>query len=116
MTPPIPADAVDVREGLEASFRRRHRRDGPRARDAWRALVAKRSAMMADCAFGPIFQPPRLPDSLKGLGLLRVVKGLPHGFRAVYSVFRDPTVGLVVCIDWIGDHQEYDKAFGYATS
>lgn len=116
MTPPIPADAVHVTAGAEDAFRRRHRKDAKRADDVWKSLVAKRDALLADVAFGPIFHPPRLPAEFRGLPSLRVIKGLPHGFRAVYSVFQAGELGVMVRIEWIGDHDEYDALFGYSTS
>ncbi|MEK6976718.1 MAG: hypothetical protein AABY18_10315 [Candidatus Thermoplasmatota archaeon] len=72
--------------------------------------------MKADTSFGPVFQPPKVPASLRHLHPLRVIKGLPHGFRAVYVVQHDPQDGIVVSIEWVGDHGEYDRLFGYATS
>lgn len=116
MTPPVPADDVRVLSAVKKEFFQRHRKDASRADAAWHALVAKRDALMANVAFGPIFDPPRMPKELQGLHPLRVVKGLPHGFRAVYSVFQLPPVGLVVQVEWIGDHSDYDRAFGYSTS
>lgn len=116
MTPPIPAHVVAVAVGVEDDFRKRHGKNGARASAAWAGLVAKRSALQADIDFGPWFKPPKVPRFLKDLGALHVPKGLPHGFRAVYSVFKDPVDGLVVQIEWVGDHQEYDTLFGYATT
>lgn len=116
MAPPVKADDVRVLLAVREDFFTRHRKDQGRAGDVWSSLVAKRGALEADVDFGPLFQPPRLPRSLQGIHPLRVVKGLPHGFRAVYSVYRIPAIGLVVQVEWIGDHAEYDKVFGYHTS
>lgn len=41
---------------------------------------------------------------------------LPHAFRALYSVLTRPGGGFRVVVDWIGDHKEYDRLFGYKTS
>jgi hypothetical protein len=116
MTPPVPAKDVRVLSTAKEDFFQRHRKAKGRAEEVWRSLVAKREALLADVAFGPLFQPPRLPSFLKGLAPLRVVKGLPHGYRAIYTVFRMPPVGLVVQVEWVGDHKEYDALFGYSTS
>ena len=116
MTPPIPADQVGAQAFAKEDFFQRHRKDRARADDVWRSLVAKRQALLADSAYGPVFHPPTLPASLQHYLTLRVIKGLPRAFRAVYAVFRDPRVGLVVEIEWVGDHKEYDGLFGYSTS
>lgn len=116
MTPPVPAD--DVRVLLEAreDFFRRHRKGQQRAKEAWASLAAKRGSLLANVGFGALLSGGRLPTFLQGRWPLRVIKGLPHGFRAVYSVFNSETEGLVVQIEWIGDHKEYDDLFGYSTS
>lgn len=111
-----PADLVAVQRGVQEAFFARHKKDLGRAKDAWASLVAKEPLLRADTSFGPVFLPPRMPASLKHLHPLRVVKGLAHGFRAVYVVQHDPVDGIVVSIEWIGDHRAYDKLFGYATS
>ena len=118
MTPPqrTPADLVAMQEGCKADFLARHRKDLARAEEAWASLVAKRRQLKADTSFGPVFQPPKVPTFLRHLHPLRVIKGLPHGFRAVYVVQHDPRDGIVVSIKWVGDHSEYDRLFGYATS
>lgn len=118
MTPPqrVPADLVAMQEGCKEDFFRRHRKDHDRATQAWTRLVAKSSMLKADTAHGPVFQPPKVPAFLRHLHPLRVIKGLPHGFRAVYVVQHDPEDGVVVIIEWVGDHAEYDALFGYATS
>ena len=38
---------------------------------------------------------------------------LPGGWRAQYAVASHPTAGSQVRIVWIGDHQRYDRLFGY---
>ncbi len=118
MTPPqrVPADLVAVREGCKQNFLHRHRRHKRRAAEVWQSLVGKRSQLKADTAFGPIFSPPTLPVFLKDVWPLRVIKGLPHAFRAIYTVVRDPVDGIVVRIEWVGSHAEYDDLFGYDSS
>lgn len=116
MTPPIPARRVRVTVQAKDAFFRRHRKDAVRAREAWASLVDKQDALLSDIDFGPWFKPPKLPAFLRDVGALHVVKGLPHGFRAVYAVIKDPKDGLVVQVEWLGDHKEYDALFGYATS
>jgi hypothetical protein len=118
MTPPqrTPADLVAMQEGCKQDFFRRHAKDADRAADVWASLVGKAPMLKADTSFGPVFQPPKVPAFLRHLHPLRVVKGLPHGFRAVYVVPHDPLDGIVVSIEWVGDHAEYDRMVGYATS
>ncbi|HUR26234.1 MAG TPA: hypothetical protein VM327_09510 [Candidatus Thermoplasmatota archaeon] len=118
MTPPqrTPADLVAMQIGCKADFFRRHRKDQERAQEAWVSLVSKSRQPKADTSFGPVFQPPKVPAALRHLHPLRVIKGLPHMFRAVYVVQHDPVDGIVVSIEWVGDHAEYDRLFGYATS
>lgn len=38
---------------------------------------------------------------------------LPHAFRAVYTVLTRGERGVVIGVEWIGDHKEYDRLFGY---
>lgn len=118
MTPPqrTPADLVAMQATCKPDFFRRHRKDLPRAQAVWVALVAKARHLKADTSFGPVFQPPKVPGALRHLHPLRVLKGLPYQFRAVYVVQHDPQDGIVVSIEWVGDHGEYDRLFGYSTS
>lgn len=116
MTPPVPATLVAVAAGVEADFRKRHRKDAARAGQVWESLVDKRAALLADSGFGPIFTPPKTPPFFRDIWPLRVLKVLPFAFRAVYTVFRDPQEGLVVQIEWVGDHKEYEALFGYSSS
>ena len=116
MSPPpqrTPASLVAVREGCKEDFYARHARDRTRADHVWKSLVAKGPSVQADVSFGPIFLPPKRPAFLRGLTPLRVLKGLPYAFRAVYVVVQDPVDGRVVRIEWVGDHAEYDRMFGY---
>lgn len=105
-----------MQEGCKEDFFSRHRKDAGRAREAWASLVAKSPRLKADTSFGPVFQPPKVPAFLRHLHPLRVIKGLPHMFRAVYVVQHDPADGIVASIEWVGDHDEYDRLFGYSTS
>lgn len=116
MTPPqrTPADLVAVRELCREDFFGRHAKDRKRANEVWASIVAKAPQLKSDTSFGPIFSPPKLPDFLKHVWPLRVIKGLPHAFRAVYTVLHDPVDGVVVRIEWIGSHAEYEALFGYA--
>lgn len=118
MTPPqrTPADLVAMQAGCKEDFFARHRKDSARAQEVWASLVRKAPHLKADTSFGPVFQPPKIPAFLRHLHPLRVIKGLPHMFRAVYVVQYDPEDGVVVSIEWVGDHGEYDRLFGYATS
>lgn len=118
MTPPrsVPADLVAVREGCREDFLKRHGRDRKKADEVWQSLVGKRRQLLSDTALAPIFSPPRLPAFLRDVWPLRVIKGLPDAFRAVYTVVSDPEDGIVVRAEWVGSHAEYDRLFGYATS
>lgn len=116
MSPPpqrTPADLVAIREGAKEDFFHRHAKGRARALDAWASLLEKRRLLLADTSFGPVFTPPRFPAFLKVARPLRAIKGLPHAFRAVYVVIHDPADGVVVRIEWVGDHAEYDRLFGY---
>lgn len=118
MTPPqrTPADLVAMQVGCKEDFFARHCKDLARAEEVWQSLVGKSRQLKADTSFGPVFQPPKVPAFLRHLHPLRVVKGLPHMFRAVYVVQYDAVDGIVVSVEWVGDHNEYDRLFGYATS
>lgn len=119
MSPPpqrTPADLVAVQVGVKEDFFRRHRKAAGRAEAVWSSLVGKARFLKADTSFGPVFQPPKVPPFLRHLHPLRVIKGLPHAFRAVYVVGHDPADGVVVSVEWVGDHEEYDRLFGYGTS
>lgn len=110
---PTPADFVAGQEGVKENFFARHKKDVARAKDVWASLVAKGPLMLADSAFGPVLLPPQTPAFLRHLHVLRVIKGLPHAFRAVYVVEHHPTYGILVSIEWVGDHADYDRLFGY---
>ncbi|MFO1532748.1 MAG: hypothetical protein ABR562_03475 [Thermoplasmatota archaeon] len=116
MSPPpqrTPADSVMVQDGVKEDFFDRHRKDLGRAEAVWRSLVAKAPQLKADTSFGPMFLPPKLPRGFVDLHPLRVLKGLPFAFRAVYVVEQHPTLGILVSIEWVGDHGEYERLFGY---
>lgn len=110
---PTPGDFVAVQEGIKANFFARHKKDAARAKHVWASLVAKRRLLLSDTSFGPVFLPPQTPAFLRHLHVLRVIKGLPYAFRAVYVVENHPTYGIQVSIEWVGDHREYDRLFGY---
>lgn len=117
MTPPRPsADVVAVLEGAKEDFFKRHAKDRKRANDAWQALVAKAPVLTIDTQVGLRIPRERWPDGFEGHANLFLIPELPHRFRAVYTVFRDPVDGIVVRVEWVGDHREYDKKFGYGTS
>lgn len=105
-----------MRDTCKPDFMHRHAKDRPRAQEVWTSLVAKSAQLKADTSFGPIFSPPKTPAFLRNVWPLRVIKGLPHAFRAVYTILSDPNDGVVVRIEWVGDHNEYDALFGYSTS
>ncbi len=116
MAPPpqrTPADLVAMQAGCREDFFKRHAKDKARATEVWKSLVAKAPQLQSDTAFGPVFLPPKTPAFLRHLHPLRVLKGLPYAFRAVYVVQHDPVDGIVVSVEWVGDHGEYERAFGY---
>lgn len=39
---------------------------------------------------------------------------LTEGWRALYTVAASPTAGREVRIVWMGDHDRYDRLFGYS--
>lgn len=53
-----------------------------------------------------------VPDRYAGLpNLFRLA--LPGGWRALYTVATSPGGGREVRIVWVGDHDAYDRLFGY---
>ena len=107
--------AVAVLEGAKEDFLRRHKKDRPRAATAWLALVAKGQALAANAQLGDPIQRDRWPKRFKGWQNLYRLE-LPGGFRALYTVQFVQGIGHLARIDWVGDHKEYDRMFGYATS
>lgn len=106
---------VAVLEGAKADFLKRHRKDTSRADDAWKALVALGGALAKDSTLGDAIQRERWPKAFKGLPNLYRLE-LPHAFRAIYTVIFIPGTGHLARIEWLGDHKEYDRLFGYSTS
>ncbi len=106
---------VAVLVGAKEDFLHRHRKDQPRASSAWAALVAKGTALSANAQLGDAIQRDRWPKRFKGWQNLYRLE-LPGGFRALYTVQFVQGEGHVARIDWIGDHKEYDRLFGYSTS
>ena len=117
MSPPIkpqPVHAVTVTEGRKEDFWKRHRKDEKRRGEVWTAILADRERLLKDAGYGDSFQPPKRPDFLRRIHPLFVLKGLPHMFRAVYTVVKDDDYGgPIVRFEWFGDHAEYDALFGY---
>lgn len=116
MTPPQRADEVRMVAGLRERFFQQHSKDPARAKAAWQGLVARRPMLLADAGWGEPIPRSRIPPRMRDLPNLYLVPELPHRFRALYSVLRRPGTPIVVVIEWIGDHKEYDKLFGYSTS
>lgn len=112
----VPADDVVVLEEAERGFFKRHKKDAKRARDVWRGLVNRRQAFLADPEFGVRIEHARWPRQFRAHTNLFLIEELPHRFRAVYTIIRHPVEGVLVQIEWIGDHREYDQLFGYSTS
>ena len=120
MSPPIkpqPTLEVTVVEGRKEDFWKRHKKDTGRRTEVWNAILVDRANLLRDGGYGEFFQPPKTPRFLKGIHPLYVLKGLPHMFRAVYTIVNDDAYGgPIVRLEWFGDHAEYDALFGYATS
>lgn len=110
------ADAVLVSAELKADFFKRHRKDRKRADDAWAGLVARRGSLAADTTHGEPIRRHLWPRRFQALPNLHLIPELPHRFRALYTVVRHPTQGVLVRIEWMGDHREYDALFGYKSS
>jgi hypothetical protein len=110
------ADAVVTVEGLKENFFKRHGKDLKRAREAWDGLVTRRERLAQDTGTGEPIPRNRWPKTFRDLPNLYLIPELAHRFRARYTVIRHPTDGVLVRIEWIGDHQEYDDLFGYKTS
>lgn len=103
---------VRVLAGAKEDFFHRHRKDGPRAQAAWDGLVGKRAALEADTTFGDAIQRRLWPKSYSKLPNLYRME-LPGAFRALYSVLYSQGEGHLVRIEWVGDHNEYNRLFGY---
>ncbi len=106
---------VAVLEGAKEDFLHRHRKDKPRASAAWSALVAKGPVLSQNAELGDPIQRDRWPKQFKGWQNLYRLE-LPGGFRALYTVQFVQGEGHLVRLDWVGDHKEYDRLFGYSTS
>jgi len=98
--------------GLREDFLKRHRKDAKRAHEAWAALVRHAGPLRADPFFGTQIPKDRFPRAFRSYDNLWKLD-LPHAFRAVYTVIGRPGRGIRVAVDWIGDHAEYDRLFGY---
>lgn len=110
---PTRADAVVVAEDLKEDFFKRHRKDRKRAEEAWAGLVARRSNLEADTTYGEPVSRRQWPRRFRGLPNLWLIPELPHRFRALYTVVRHPERGVLLRVEWIGDHAEYDALFRY---
>lgn len=104
-----------VLEGAKDDFFKRHRKDRTRAETAWTALVAKGPSLEADTSLGDPVERTKWPKAWRDRPNLNRLE-LPNGFRAIYTVLFVQGEGRIVRIDWIGDHKEYDRPFGYSTS
>lgn len=105
---------VCVLDGLQADFEHRHRKDH-RATEVWQALVARRAHLEADPFSGDAIPHSLWPRQYREFPTLFRL-ALPHGFRALYTATHEPGRRHLVVIEWLGDHKEYDRLFGYSTS
>lgn len=108
----MPADAVEVAVGLREDFLKRHRKDRARADAAWRGLVRMADAFRRDPFVGTQVAKRQFPRRFAEYDNLWKLD-LPHAFRAVYTVLGRPGGGIRVAVEWMGDHDECDKLFGY---
>lgn len=106
---------VLVAERLREEFFRKHRKDAARAKQAWKQLVAWVPTLETNPFRGDQTAKKLLPESFRGYENLWRLE-LPNGFRALYSVLGQASGDVIVAVDWIGDHKEYDELFGYSTS
>ena len=111
------AHDVRVLEGLKNDFFKRHRKNRKQAQEAWKGLVARRSALLRDVQMGEPVPKHLRPRDFRNYHTLYLIPELPHRFRALYEVSSSsPLDPIIVTIVWIGDHAEYDRLFGYRTS
>lgn len=106
---------VRVLEGVKEDFFKRHRKDRARAGAAWKDLVDKGSFLEQDTTLGDAIERRLWPKAFRDRPNLHRLS-LPNGFRAIYTVLFLQGQGHIVRIDWVGDHKEYDRLFGYSTS
>lgn len=95
--------AVEVGRGLKNDFFERHKKDTPRAEDAWQALVALADRLREDPLAGEQVQKRLFPAAFREHDNLWKLN-LPHGFRALYTVLGRPGGGVRVAVEWVGDH------------
>ena len=104
-----------VLEGAKQDFFKRHKKDRTRADRAWSELVEKGRFLEQDTTLGDPIERRKWPSRFRDRpNLYRL--SLPNGFRAIYTVLFIQGEGHIVRIDWVGDHKEYDRLFGYSTS
>lgn len=108
----VRVEAVEVVEGLKEDFFKRHKKDRERAEQVWDALVETGDRLWDAPHAGTQIQIDRFPATFRNHPNLWKLD-LPHAFRAVYTVIGRPGGGVRVAVEWIGDHGEYDKLFGY---
>ncbi len=102
-------------EGVKEDFFKRHRKDRPRAKTTWADLVDKGPRLERDTTLGDAIPRNRWPKRFRDHPNLYRLE-LTDGFRALYTVLFIQGEGHIVRIDWVGDHKEYDRLFGYSTS
>ncbi len=105
-------DDVVAAVGLRDDFLKRHRKDRRRAQTAWDAFRLKVALLRSDPFLGTQIPKDRFPAAYARYDNLWKLD-LPHAFRAIYTVIGRPGRHVVVAVDWIGDHDEYDALFGY---
>lgn len=104
-----------VLEGAKDDFFKRHRKARSTALRVWADLVGKGPSLEGDTTFGDSIQRRLWPRQFRDRPNLYRLE-LIGGFRALYTVLFVPGQGHIVRVDWIGDHKEYDRLFGYATT
>lgn len=77
-----------------------------------RKLRAYAARLRVEGYLGERIPRTRFPPRFRGLENLFRLE-LPDGWRALYTVVSRRDQTRIVRILWIGDHQRYDRLFGY---
>ena len=88
---------------------RMYRKTGPAQRSA---LARWATRLASDPGAGQRVPRHMVPSRFALYGVIFRIS-LPDGWRALYAVASKKDRRASVVIVWIGDHQEYDRLFGY---
>ncbi|MGB0652688.1 MAG: type II toxin-antitoxin system RelE family toxin [Thermoplasmatota archaeon] len=83
-----------------------------------RKLMAWKERLEADPTVGDQLNKQRIPKVWRTRYALTNLWRLPlvGGWRLLYTIVSHPADGAATIILWIGDHKQYDRLLGYATS